>query len=81
MVRERPVTHKEFTAVLKHLGFEPRAQTSGTSHVHWVKETPNGILKVTVDEHHAPYHRGLLKLMMAQAGLKKKDFFALLEQV
>ncbi|MBH1486529.1 type II toxin-antitoxin system HicA family toxin [Stenotrophomonas maltophilia] len=80
MVKERPVTHREFTAVLKHLGFKPRPQ-NGTSHVHWVKEAGGGIQKVTVDEHNSPYHRRMLKLMMAQAGLSKKDFFELLEQV
>lgn len=80
MVKERPVTHKEFTEVLKHLGFEARPQ-KGTSHVHWVKDEPGGFRKVTVDEHNSPYHRRMLSLMMAQAGLGKKDFFTLLEKI
>lgn len=77
MGKERPVTHKEFVAVLKQLGFEARSRT-GTSHVQWVKTGPDGFRKVTVDEHHAPYHRQLLKSMLNQAGLSKNDFFVLL---
>ncbi len=77
MGRERPVTHKEFVAVLKHLGFEARPQ-NGTSHVQWVRSEPGPFRKVTVDSHHAPYHRTLLSSMLNQAGISKKDFFKLL---
>lgn len=76
MTRERPVTDREFKAVLKKLGFEPRARKS-TSHEQWVK----GTRRVTVDAHHAPYHRMLLKLMLRQAGLSKRQFFRLLDEL
>ncbi len=80
MVKERPVTHKEFKAVLKHLGFEPRPQ-KGTSHEQWVFDDGKTFLKVTLDEHNAPYHRRILKLMLNQAGLSKDRFFDLLDQL
>lgn len=78
-VRERPVTDDEFKRVLKHLGFTPRPQKSGTSHVQWVKGDGSSFLRVTVDSHHQPYQRGLLASMLKQAGLSKKTFFEALE--
>lgn len=80
MVRERPVTDREFKAVLKHLGFEPRAQKS-TSHEQWVAVRGGAFFKVTVDSHHAPYHRELLKNMLKQAGLSKDQFFRILDRL
>lgn len=80
MVRERPVTDREFKAVLKAAGFEPRPQRA-TSHEHWVKVVEGTLLKVTVDSHHAPYHRELLRNMLRQAGMSKKDFFRLLDRL
>lgn len=77
MTRERPVTDKEFKAVLKSLGFTPRPQ-KGASHEQWVRKDDRGFFRVTVDAHHAPYHRNLLKLMLRSAGLSKKEFFGLL---
>lgn len=77
MVRERPVTHKEFKMVLKYLGYMPRPQ-AGTSHEHWVLDDGNVFRKVTLDEHNAPYHRRILKLMLSQAALSKEQFFRIL---
>jgi hypothetical protein len=36
---------------------------------------------VVVDAHHAPYHRNLLKQMLNQAKLSKKDFFKILARL
>lgn len=80
MVRERPVTHKEFKAVLKRLGYEPRPQRA-TSHEHWVLDDGKVFRKVTLDEHNSPYHRRVLALMLSQAGLSKSDFFSLLDSL
>ena len=52
-VRARPVTCKEFKAVLRSLGFEPRPQTA-TSHEQWVRHEPV-FRKVTVDCPKAPF--------------------------
>lgn len=73
---ERPVSDREFKKVLRYLGYSPLPRT-GTSHEKWVKD---GRL-VVVDSHHQPYHRKLLKLMLAQAGISKRDFFALLDRL
>lgn len=71
---ERPVTDREFKAVLKRLGFEPRSR-NGSSHEQWVKGGGATFRRVTVDSHHSPYHRNLLRLMLNQAGITKADFF------
>lgn len=78
MVRERPVTHREFLRVLRHLGFEKSGRTSG-SHEKWARTVGKRRYVVTVDKHHAPYHRRLLRLMLHQAGLTKREFFKLLD--
>lgn len=74
---ERPVEDSEFKRVLKHLGFAPKPRT-GTSHEKWCH--PDGRM-VIVDEPKAPYHRKLLRLMLNQAGISKKDFFRLLDKL
>ena len=73
---ERPVKAREMKCVLRHLGFKPKPRT-GTSHEKWT----DGSRLVVVDSHHQPYHRGLLKQMLNQMGLSKKDFFALLDKL
>ena len=80
MTRERPVTDKEFKAVLASLGFAPRTR-KGTSHEQWVRDDDRGFYRVTVDSHHAPYHRKLLKLMLHDAGISKTAFFELLDNL
>lgn len=64
--------------MLKHLGFVCR-QNSSTSHEQWVKGSGNDFCRVTVDSHHSPYHRNLLKIMLHQAKLSKSDFFRILD--
>jgi Predicted periplasmic or secreted lipoprotein len=79
MVRERPVTYRDFVRVLAHLGFQQRSSAGG-SHEQWVHDGPP-FRKVTVDKHHAPFHRTLLKLMLAQAQLSKDRFFSILDRL
>lgn len=76
---ERPVTAREFRAVLTKLGFRLRS-TSG-SHEQWVRNDADGFRKVTLDVHNAPYARKLLGYMLRQAGLSKKDLWRLLDSL
>ncbi|WDM67927.1 type II toxin-antitoxin system HicA family toxin [Xanthomonas cucurbitae] len=66
--------------MLKRLGFESRPQ-NGTSHEHWVSGEGKPFRKVTLDQHNSPYHRRILKLMLAQAGLSKHEFFQILDNL
>lgn len=77
MKGERPVTYREFTWVLRELGFEPKPRTS-TSHEKWHR--PRDGRMVIVDEPKAPFHRKLLKLMLHQAGIDKKALFEMLQK-
>jgi hypothetical protein len=76
---DRPLTYKEVVSGLKLLGFTLRPGKSGTSHEQWIKDVvENGQprrYKVTVDKHHAPFHRALLKSMINQSGVSKDDFY------
>lgn len=69
---ERPVECREFKVVLRELGFEPQPRTA-TSHEKWRRASDGRV--VIVDEPKAPFHRGLLKQMLNQAGISKKGFF------
>lgn len=74
---ERPVEDRQFKRVIRHLGFAPLPRT-GTSHEKWRHEDGR---MVVVDAPKAPYHRRLLKLMLEQVGISKKDFFKLLDEM
>lgn len=76
--RERPVTAAEFKRALRLLGFAPRPRNGG-SHEQWVRGSGRAFRRVTVDAHHAPYHRRMLALMLRQAGLSRAEFFAVLD--
>lgn len=78
--RERPVKDDEFKKVLAYLDFSCR-EKKGSSHEQWVKGKGREFCRVTVDSHHSPYHRNLLKVMLHQAGISKKDFFAILDKL
>lgn len=79
-MRARPVTKKEFIAVLKELGFKHKRTAS--SHEQWEHFLFNHQRRmVTVDGHHEPFTRGLLNSMINQAGLSKKEFFKCLEHI
>lgn len=75
----RPLEYREVVTGLKALGFEMRPSKTGGSHEQWVKDVRhNGQThryKVTVDRHHAPFHRDLLKSMIRQAGVKREVFY------
>ncbi|TAL89868.1 MAG: type II toxin-antitoxin system HicA family toxin, partial [Rhodanobacter sp.] len=73
MGRVPPVTHKDAVRILKNLGFTERPQKA-TSHTQWVKESEGHLLKVTLDEHNAPYTRKLLKSIASQAGISTPHF-------
>ncbi len=70
-----PLTYKDVIRGLKRMGFEPRPQKS-TSHEQWVKETPSGRRKVTVDKPKAPFSQILISSMASQAGVSKKEFYS-----
>lgn len=71
-----PLKYNEVIAGLKSLGFEMKPKT-GTSHEQWVKYGENTKWLVTVDKHHAPFSRDLIKSMANQAGLGARQFHAL----
>jgi len=58
-------------AGLTKLGFSFSSQKGG--HEQWTADNP--YRKVTVDSHHAPFHRELFKSMANQAGVSKKELF------
>ncbi|WP_083908646.1 type II toxin-antitoxin system HicA family toxin [Thioalkalivibrio thiocyanodenitrificans] len=77
--RHPPLTCKDVKRILKHLGFKPRPR-KGTSHEQWVKEENNRLFKVTVDCPKSPFSQDLITSMAAQAGVTKKQFYAVLNK-
>lgn len=73
MSKTPPVHHKEAVRALRSMGFVQVAQKA-TSHTQWVKDCDGRRLKVTLDEHGAPYTRFLLKSIAKSAGLSVKEF-------
>ncbi|MFP9227572.1 type II toxin-antitoxin system HicA family toxin [Pectobacterium cacticida] len=71
-----PLKYSEVLHGLKCLGFEMKPKT-GTSHEQWIRKTDNRKWVVTVDKHHAPYSRDLIKSMAKQAGMDARKFHAL----
>lgn len=69
-----PLTCKEVKIGLRKLGFEPRPQNA-TSHEQWVKVVAGKLYKVTVDCPKAPFTHDLIKSMVSQAGVSKKEFY------
>lgn len=69
-----PLTCAEVKRILKILGFTPRPSTGG-SHEHWIKDTPHGRRKVTVDCPKAPFSPFLIEAMSRQAGVSKAEFY------
>jgi hypothetical protein len=70
-----PISCRDFKAILRHLGFSPRPQKSGTSHEDWVATINGEFKKVTVDCPKAPFSQDLIKSMAAQAGVTKKRIY------
>lgn len=75
-----PITCKELKLILSYLKFIPQKRT-GTSHEQWIKEENGRRYKVTVDCPKAPFSQELIKIMAAQAGITKKDFYAILKKL
>ncbi|GGA75504.1 hypothetical protein GCM10011521_12080 [Arenimonas soli] len=73
---ERPVTHREMVSLLKSLEFT-KVRSNG-SHEMWEGTYGGQRRVVTLDEHHAPYHRALLRDIRNQIGMSKKELFAAL---
>jgi len=71
-----PLTCKQVKAALIFLGFELRAQRSGTSHEHYVGTFRGKFRKVTVDCPKAPFSPVLIASMANQAGITKKELYA-----
>ncbi|CRI62869.1 YcfA family protein [Thiocapsa sp. KS1] len=68
-----PLTCAEVRLALKVLGF--KARPGRGSHEHWIKETPDGRRKVTVDCPKAPFSQTLIDSMRRQAGVTKDEFY------
>jgi predicted RNA binding protein YcfA (HicA-like mRNA interferase family) len=73
-----PLTCKQVKQILSSLGFNPRPQ-KGTSHEQWVKDVNGKRFKVTVDCPKAPFSPDLISSMAKQAGVTKKEFYAVLK--
>lgn len=71
-----PLKYVEVVRALTALGFEMKAK-SGTSHEQWIRKTDTTKHVVTVDKHHAPFSRDLIKSMARQAGVDARKFHAL----
>lgn len=71
-----PLKYVEIIKGLTLLGFSMKPKT-GTSHEQWIKKTEKDKWVVTVDKHHAPFSRDLIKSMAKQAGIDARKFHAL----
>lgn len=71
-----PLKYEEVVSALKLMGFEMKAKT-GTSHEQWTRVAGGKKWLVTVDKHHAPFSRSLIKSMANQAGIDTRKFHAL----
>ncbi|MBC8946778.1 type II toxin-antitoxin system HicA family toxin [Xenorhabdus indica] len=76
LYRLTPLKYKEVVAALAALGFEMKPK-KGTSHEQWIKKEYGYKWVVTVDKHHAPFSRDLIKSMAKQAGMDHKTFHSL----
>ncbi|MDQ2139897.1 type II toxin-antitoxin system HicA family toxin [Alcaligenaceae bacterium B3P038] len=72
-----PLTYRQVIQILVALGFSQRPN-KGTSHEQWVKTEPS-FFKVTVDKHESPFDAFLISSMARQAGVTKKEFYAILK--
>ncbi|EPI2106700.1 type II toxin-antitoxin system HicA family toxin [Providencia rettgeri] len=70
-----PLTYKEIISGLKSLGFTLK-RTRG-SHEQWTKVDGGNKWLVTVDGHHSPFSRDLIKSMAKQAGIDSKRFHSI----
>ncbi|MBS0854942.1 MULTISPECIES: type II toxin-antitoxin system HicA family toxin [unclassified Tatumella] len=71
-----PLKYTEVVKGLQILGFEMKVKT-GTSHEQWIRKTESTKHVVTVDKHHAPFSRDLIKSMAKQAGIDSRKFHSL----
>ncbi|MCP9270176.1 type II toxin-antitoxin system HicA family toxin [Xenorhabdus sp. XENO-1] len=76
LYRLTPLKYKEVVIALRDLGFEIKPK-KGTSHEQWIKKEDGYKWVVTVDKHHAPFSRDLIKSMAKQAGMDYKKFHSL----
>lgn len=70
---ERPVKHSEMANLLRRLGFT--CIRTNASHEHWEGSYAGQRRLVTLDKHHSPYHRGLLRDIRNQIGMSKEELF------
>jgi predicted RNA binding protein YcfA (HicA-like mRNA interferase family) len=75
-----PITCKELKLILAYLGFVSQKRTA-SSHEQWIKDENGRRYKVTVDCPKAPFSQQLIKIMAQQAGVTKKDFYAILKKL
>lgn len=71
-----PLKYAEVVRALQIMGFEMKPKT-GTAHEQWIRKTATTKHVVTVDKHHAPFSRDLIKSMAKQAGVDARKFHAL----
>ncbi|OOC10036.1 type II toxin-antitoxin system HicA family toxin [Thioalkalivibrio halophilus] len=77
---KRQVSHREFTRVLRHLGFEVNKKQGKGAHEKWVHPEFRGAKRVVlVSEHNQPFAKGILRAMIDQTGLKPQEFYRCLD--
>lgn len=74
-----PLTCKDVKAILSYLGFTFSSQRG--SHEQWILIKDGKKYKVTVDCQKAPFSPTLIHSMAYQAGVSKKDFYAILKRL
>lgn len=80
MPKHYALTCDQVKQILAKLGFEKRKPKGGGSHEYWVRNK-NGdkFRKVTVDCPKAPFSQDLIGWMARDAGLSKKEFYAVID--
>ncbi|MCP5019796.1 MAG: type II toxin-antitoxin system HicA family toxin [Ketobacter sp.] len=74
-----PLECRDVKKILQNLGFTPRPR-KGTSHEQWVRDDDERRYKVTVDCPKAPFSQKLIGYMARQAGVSKREFYAVLNK-
>lgn len=75
----RPLKCRDVESALRELGFVSEPTKNGGSHVKWVKTEHGTRYVVTVDCHHGEINGKNVKSIAAQAGIKAKRLYGMVE--
>jgi predicted RNA binding protein YcfA (HicA-like mRNA interferase family) len=74
-----PLSCADVKTILKKSGFVKQKAHSGSSHEQWKKVHNKRLYKVTVDCPKAPFSPMLITSMARQAGMTKRQFYAVID--